>query len=231
MTLSKDEMNIDDLAVKAQNGDIEAYEQLFKNTSWIIYKLAKQYGLNREDYEDLVSLGLVLFSETLETFNRKCAFKARLYSVCKDRFINYSVRKQHYLVKVPMPLADLCSRLAKFKRRFREATDEECIEFLGVTEEIYKRVKAVECAKNSICCDGLKESVSGRNTEYEAINNVMTNQAIKESGLTKKEADVIQMLYFCDLPAIEISKILGISRMQVYNRKNEALKKMRKRLM
>ena len=237
MTLSKDEMNIDDLAAKAQNGDIEAYTLLFKGAKGVMYKLARKYSLNEDTYEDLVSLGLVLFCETLKKFDSsKGKFTTRLWDICRYRFISHSVRNQQYSVKVPTYLTELAVKLRRFKsefskKEFREPTDEECIGFLGVTEKRYKNVKNVECTKEKICLDKVVWGISGNTTETEAINKIMISTAINESNLTSRENEVIQALYFYGFSVVELSTILGISRTRIYELKDKALKKMRKRLM
>lgn len=59
----------------------------------------------------------------------------------------------------------------------------------------------------------------------------MISTAINESNLTSRENEVIQALYFYGFSVVELSTILGISRTRIYELKDKALKKMRKRLM
>lgn len=221
---------MEELALRAQNGDADAYTQLFKDNERIIYKMARKHSLNKENYEDLVSLGLVIFCETLKKFDpTKCKFSTRLWNVCGYRFITYSIRRQN-LVKIPAHLAELFAKLSKFKsefykNEFRNPTDDDCIEFLKVTKKMYMDIKSVKSVKEIVDFDEIPHGISNNRTEDEAINNVMTSRAL--SVLTKQEKRVIQGIYFYEIPITELSKILGISRARIYELKNKALKKMR----
>ena len=220
-----------ELALKAQSGDSDAYTQLFKDTERIIYKVARNYSIDEENYEDLVSLGLVIFCETLEKFDAtKGKFSTMLWNICKYRFLTYLVRRQQYLAKVPAHLAELSTKLSKFKNEFakkelRYPTDKECIEFLKVTKNMYMNIKSVESAKEKVGFDKVSYGISGNTTEAESINNIMVSQAL--SALTKRENQVIRAIYLYELPVTELSKILGISRARIYELRNKALKKMR----
>ena len=226
---------MEDLALMAQQGDMQAYSQLYTDHKGMVYKFVRKYSLGLEGYEDLYSLGLVLFCEAVEKYDpNKGKFITVLGNNLEFGFRTYKNRKKDYAVSIPPTWAEESSKLNTWVKEFsvkegRFPTDEESMEFLNVDRQRYKDIRNVLKQYKTTDVSELLTVKSFDNTEKKATDKVFVEQLIY-TCLTDKEKEIIKLLFFDDMTHLEAAKLLGVSSSAIRNSKQRALLKMRKEL-
>lgn len=226
---------MEDLALLAQQGDMQAYSQLYTDHEKMIYKFVRKYSLGLEGYEDLCSLGLVLFCEAVEKYDpNKGKFTTVLGNNLEFGFRTYKNRKKDFAVSIPPTWAERSSKLNSWVKEFsvkegRFPTDEESMKFLNVDEQRYRDIRSVLKQDKTADVSELLYIKSFEDTEGNATDKVFVEQLIY-TCLTDKEKEIIKLLFFDDMTHLEAAKMLGVSSSAIRNRKQRALLKMRKEL-
>ncbi|MBN2163724.1 MAG: sigma-70 family RNA polymerase sigma factor [Pontiellaceae bacterium] len=83
----------DDLVLKAQQGDVHAFDQLVKRYHGKIYALTYNMTSNREDAEDLTQDIFVKAYQALPRFKGKSSFYTWLYRIAVNKTINYRKKR------------------------------------------------------------------------------------------------------------------------------------------
>ena len=94
----------------AQQGDIEAYEQLVERYHARIYSLTYQMTSNREDAEDLTQEIFIKALQALPKFKGKSSFYTWLYRIGINKTINYRKKRNR---RRPLSLDSLEEEKAK----------------------------------------------------------------------------------------------------------------------
>ena len=82
-----------ELVLKAQRGDVPAFEELVERYHGKIYGLTYNMTSNREDAEDLTQEVFVKAFEALPRFKRKSSFYTWLYRIAVNKTINYRKKR------------------------------------------------------------------------------------------------------------------------------------------
>jgi len=82
-----------DLVLKAQQGDIPAFEELVERYHGKIYGLTYNMTSNREDAEDLTQDVFVKAFEALPRFKGKSSFYTWIYRIAVNKTINYRKKR------------------------------------------------------------------------------------------------------------------------------------------
>ena len=226
---------MEDLALMAQQGDMQAYSQLYTDHERMIYKFVRKYSLGLESYEDLYSLGLVLFCEAVEKYDpNKGKFTTVLGSNLEFGFRGYKNRKKDYAVSIPPTWAERSSKLNSWVKEFsvkegRFPTDEESMKFLNVDEQRYRDIRSVLKQDKTVDVSELLTVKAFDDTEGNATDKVFVNQLMNKY-LNENEKKTIKLLFFDDMTHSEAAEVLGVSSSLIRNRKQRALHKMRKGL-
>ncbi|WP_372806349.1 RNA polymerase sigma factor [Pontiella sp.] len=83
----------DELVLKAQRGDVHAFDQLVERYHGKIYGLTYNMTSNREDAEDLTQDVFVKAFEALPRFRGKSSFYTWLYRIAVNKTINYRKKR------------------------------------------------------------------------------------------------------------------------------------------
>ncbi|VGO17373.1 ECF RNA polymerase sigma-E factor [Pontiella desulfatans] len=83
----------DELVLKAQQGDVHAFDQLVERYHSKIYGLTYNMCSNREDAEDLTQEVFVKAFEALPRFRGKSSFYTWLYRIAVNKTINYRKKR------------------------------------------------------------------------------------------------------------------------------------------
>lgn len=226
---------MEDLALLAQQGDMQAYSQLYTDHERMIYKFVRKYSLGLEGYEDLCSLGLVLFCEAVEKYDpNKGKFITILGNNLEFGFRTYKSRKKDFAVSIPPTWAERSSKLNSWVKEFsvkegRFPTDEESMKFLNVDEQRYKDIRSILKQDKTVDISELLSIKAFDDTEGKVTNKVFVNQIMNEY-LNENERKTIKLLFFDDMTNSEAAEVLGVKTSSIRSRKQSAINKMRKGL-
>ncbi|AAC07229.1 sigma-70 family RNA polymerase sigma factor [Aquifex aeolicus] len=195
------------------------------------------------DIRDLISygvIGLIKAVDNLSTENPKRAeayiklrIKGAIYDYLRSLdFGSRQVREKERRIK---------EVVEKLKEKLgREPTDEEVAKELGIsTEELFKTldkinfsyILSLEEVFRDFARDYSELIPSSTNVEEEVIKRELTEK-VKEavSKLPEREKLVIQLIFYEELPAKEVAKILETSVSRVSQLKAKALERLREML-
>ncbi len=81
--------------IKYHNGDISARDKLIKHNLRLVAHVAKKFGANQQDTEDLISIGTIGLIKAVQTFDYQKKTKFATYAgKCVENEILMSLRKQ-----------------------------------------------------------------------------------------------------------------------------------------
>ncbi len=93
------------IILRAQEGDLQAFEELIKPYQARVFNLAYHIAGNHTDAEDLFQDAFLRVYQNIQQFRFNSSFSTWLYSVCKNTFINEIKRKQR-IKKKEIPFQD-----------------------------------------------------------------------------------------------------------------------------
>jgi RNA polymerase sigma-70 factor (ECF subfamily) len=83
----------DELVLKAQQGDVHAFDELLERYHGKIYGLTYNMTSNREDAEDLTQEVFIKAFQALPRFKGKSSFYTWLYRIAVNKTINYRKKR------------------------------------------------------------------------------------------------------------------------------------------
>ena len=130
-----------ELAMRAKEGDEEAFEALVKANLRFVVSVAKQYQGHGMDLPDLINEGNEGLLKAAAKFDPTRGFKFISYAVWWIRqSILQGLSEDSRMVRLPLNRLGDINRLSKIRESFiqdneREPTDEELSEFIGLSPE------------------------------------------------------------------------------------------------
>lgn len=107
----------DDILTKASQGDLEAFEVLYKSTAGFVYNVALRIVNNREDAQEVTQEVFLIIYQKLKSFRFESSFKTWIYRIT----VNYSI--------------NFAKKASKMKRKMTEYDD------TSVTETVLNNVQ------------------------------------------------------------------------------------------
>ncbi len=223
----------------ARAGDNDACERLLIDNSGLIWSVARRYYGRGVDPEDLYQLGCLGFLKAVRGFDPAYGTQFSTYAVPKiageirrflrdDGAVKISRGVKERALDLRLKRQELCQRLG------REPTVSELAGAAGLEVE---DVAAAETAALSVASlqeetgeDGLSlETVLGDDgIEDQLIERLTLRQAIDE--LPERERMVIFLRYYKNLTQDRVSRVLGVSQVQVSRIERRAVQRLREAL-
>jgi RNA polymerase sigma factor for flagellar operon FliA len=214
------------------------YLPLVKSIAYRIYK----HLPDAVDLNDLIGYGILAVVEALpkldESKNPETYLRLRIKGAMYDYlrsldFGSKSLRKKEKEIKAK--LDELTSQLG------REPTDEELIKALGYKpDEFYSDLQKISTSYLLSLDDLFKEGRSyeevfsssvEENPEEHAIKQDLREKILKAiEDLDQRERLVLQLIFYEEIPAKEVAKLLKVSTARVSQIKESALSKLREKL-
>jgi RNA polymerase sigma factor for flagellar operon FliA len=214
------------------------YLPLVKSIAYRIYK----HLPDAVDLNDLIGYGILAVVEALpkldESKNPEAYLRLRIKGAMYDYlrsldFGSKSLRRREKEIKAK--LEELTSQLG------REPTDEELIKALGYKpEEFYSDLQKISASHLLSLDDLFKEGRSyeevfsssvEENPEEKAIKQNLREKILKAiEDLDHREKLVLQLIFYEEIPAKEVAKLLKVSTARVSQIKESALSKLREKL-
>ena len=225
-----------ELIKRAQSGEQEARETLVRENTGLIWSVAKRFTGRGTEIEDLYQLGCLGFLKAVDGFDTEFGTQFSTYAVPK---ISGEIRRflrDDGAVKVSRNLKEQAVCIKTVRNHLtsalgREPTLSEISRQCGLTpEEIATAENATACVESinrEIGEDGfsLECILTDDTTEEKLLARISLEQAI--TMLSEREALVIKLRYYHDLTQDRVSKVLGVSQVQVSRIEKKALQKLR----
>lgn len=227
----------------AQNGDLKKMNDLVKNNLPLVYSITKRFSDRGYEIEDLNQIGTIGLIKAIKKFDTTYNVKLSTYSVPYilgeiKRFI-----RDDGSIKVSRSIKETALKINQIKREYmnknnKEISIEEISTILKISKEeiavaidatsnnvvtsIYEPIKGNE----KICMADMIQSE--KNEESEITNKLAIQKLIEE--LPNREKEIIRLRYFNGNTQMQVSKLLGISQVQVSRIEKRLLLQMREKI-
>lgn len=88
-----------DVLIKAQKGDIEAFEKIYRVASNYVYNLAFRITGNNEEAEEITQEVFLKIYSNLKYFQFRCAIKTWIYRITVNAAINASKKRSREIAR------------------------------------------------------------------------------------------------------------------------------------
>ena len=229
----------EELIQRAQSGDTSAMEILVEENTGLIWAVTRRFLGRGVEADDLYQLGSLGFLKAVEGFDLSYGTQFSTYAVPK---ISGEIRRflrDDGTVKVSRSLKEQASAIRVVRNQLttalgRDPTIAEISRQTGFSPEEIAMAETATAATESIQRETGEEGFSLENvltdTESEEImvEKIALRQAI--SALPEREATVIKLRFFHGLTQQRVSRVLGVSQVQVSRIEKKAIQRLREML-
>ena len=226
--------------LKAQNGDKDEMAILVEKNQGLIWNIAKRFFGRGYDKEDIYQIGCLGFIKAIRRFDSSYDVKLSTYAV---PYILGEIKKflrDDGPVKVSRSLKELNTKINELKNEYiKKGVDLNILEIAKILripkEEIAMAIESgnsVESIERNLFENNdynISDTLSSNIDEATLISNKITVRAMI-ANLTDKEKEIIMLRFYKDKTQTEVSKILGISQVQVSRIEKRILSRMKKQL-
>ena len=226
--------------LKAQNGDKDEMAILVEKNQGLIWNIAKRFFGRGYDKEDIYQIGCLGFIKAIRRFDSSYDVKLSTYAV---PYILGEIKKflrDDGPVKVSRSLKELNTKINELKNEYiKKGVDLNILEIAKILripkEEIAMEIESgnsVESIERNLFENNdynISDTLSSNIDEATLISNKITVRALI-ANLTDKEKEIIMLRFYKDKTQTEVSKILGISQVQVSRIEKRILSRMKQQL-
>lgn len=227
----------------AKEGDQDAKEQLITNNLGLVWAVARRFIGRGHDLEDLYQVGCIGLMKCIDKFDLSYDVKFSTYAVPMISGEIKRFLRDDGIVKVSRTLKETAYKVKRMREEIVNRTGveprlEEISQLLEIdVEEIVASLEAnieVESIHKTIYeNDGnsiyLIDKLAAEEDEKDSvINNMLIEDLLK--NLDETEAQIIRLRYFENKTQTEISKVIGVSQVQISRMEKKILLKMRQQL-
>ena len=226
----------EELIARCQAGDSEAKETLIVENSGLIWSVARRFLGRGTEADDVYQLACLGFLKAVEGFDLEYGTQFSTYAVPK---ISGEIRRflrDDGAVKVSRSIKEQAATIKSARNRLtinlgREPTVSEIAEQTGFSlEEIAMAESATASVESIHQVTGdegftLESVLTDTQSEEVLLEQLALHQAIEK--LPEREAMVINLRYFHGLTQQRVSKVLGVSQVQVSRIEKRVLEKLR----
>ena len=230
--------------VKAQNGDKDELAKLVEENQGLIWNIAKRFIGRGYDKEDIYQIGNMGLIKAIRKFDTEFEVQLSTYAV---PYIMGEIKRflrDDGPIKVSRSLKELYIKIIELQKEYEKKGEEisllELSKILKVPKE--EIVLAMESAKKTESLDESFYKDSKNDTKISVIERVSTN--IDEANmvvdkiainriidnLSEREKQIILLRFYKDKTQVQVSRILGISQVQVSRLEKKILKNMKEEL-
>lgn len=236
---SDDNINL----VRLSKSDKNAFENLLKINSGLIWSIVKKFANRGYELEDLYQIGCIGFVKAVQKFDESYNVKLSTYAVPIiigeiKRFL-----RDDGLIKISRSLKELANKAFYTKEKLgielnREPTINEIAEKLNVSPE-----EIVMAFESTATTESLYDNITHNEDDSKLLIDKICEDDINEfciedklalrviiNNLKHREKQIIFLRYFKDMTQTQVANILGISQVQVSRIEKKILQKIRKEL-
>lgn len=230
---------------RAQNGSKEDMTKLIEDNNGLIWSIVRRFSGRGYDIEDLYQIGSIGFIKAIQRFDT--SFEVRLSTYAVPYILGEIKRyiRDDGPIKVSRSIKELNVKILELQKEYfnkygRDITLEEISkEFKISKEEITmamdstRPVDSIESAKykdnkTDKTVSILEQISTGKDEQTEITNRITIKKLIGE--LEDKEKEIIMLRYYKQKTQMQVSKILGITQVQVSRIERKVLEKMKRKL-
>lgn len=230
---------------RAQNGNQEDMTKLIIDNNGLIWSIVRRFSGRGYDIEDLYQIGSIGFIKAIQRFDTSFEVKLSTYAV---PYILGEIKR--YLrddgpIKVSRSIKELNVKILEIQKEYnnkygRDITLEEISKELKISKEeitmALESTKPVDSIENAQYRDNktdktisiLEKISTGKDEQTEIANRLTIKNLINE--LDEKEKEIIMLRYYSQKTQMQVSKILGITQVQVSRIERKILDNMKKKL-
>ena len=229
----------------AQNGSKEDMTKLIEDNNGLIWSIVRRFSGRGYEVEDLYQIGSIGFIKAIQRFDT--SFEVRLSTYAVPYILGEIKRyiRDDGPIKVSRSIKELNIKILELQKEYfnkygRDITLEEISKELRVSKEEItmaldstRPVDSIEDAKytdskTDKTVSILEQISTGRDEQTEITNRIAIKNLISE--LDDKEKEIIMLRYYKQKTQMQVSKILGITQVQVSRIERKVLEKMRRKL-
>lgn len=224
----------------AKSGDREAGEQLINENSGLIWAVAKRFLGRGAEADDLYQLGCLGFLKAVEGFDPEFGTQFSTYAVPK---ISGEIRRflrDDGAIKVSRGIKERAVTIKSARNHLtsalgREPTILEISSQTGFSPEEIAMAETATATTESIHAEAGEDGFTLENvlTDTESEDAMLEKMSLRQSieTLPEREALVIKLRYFHGLTQQRVSKVLGVSQVQVSRIEKKALGMLREMML
>lgn len=228
-----------ELIAKSQAGDQQASECLLLENTGLIWAVAKRFIGRGTELDDLYQLGCVGFLKAVQGFDLDFGTQFSTYAVPKIAGEIRRFLRDDGAVKVSRGVKERAATIRLERSRLllelgREPTISELSQVTGFTVEQIATADAATAAVESIQQQAGEDGFTLENiltdtiSEETLLDQISLRQAV--DTLQGRESMVIRLRYYHGLTQEKVSRILGVSQVQVSRIEKKALAILRDKL-
>ena len=229
----------------AQNGSQEDMTKLIEDNNGLIWSIVRRFSGRGYDVEDLYQTGCIGFIKAIQRFDT--SFEVRLSTYAVPYILGEIKRyiRDDGPIKVSRSIKELNVKILELQREFlhkygRDISLEEISKELKISKEEIamaldsaRPVDSIEDAKykdnkTDKTVSILEQISTGKDEETEITNRITIKNLINE--LNDKEKEIILLRYYKQKTQMQVSKILGITQVQVSRIERKVLDNMKRKL-
>ncbi len=233
------ETKVDEI-LKAQNKDMGAMTSIIEKNSGLVWSIVKRFVGRGYEAEDLYQIGCLGFIKAIQRYDVNFETKISTYAVPYilgeiKRFI-----RDDGMIKVSRSIKELAIKIRELQNQYKdELTINKMSEMLGVTvEDINLALEAsrpIESINEEAYNEGDKNSVKKIEqieNKKDEMANIVEKIALKDliNGLKDREKQIILLRYYRGKTQTQVSKMLGITQVQVSRIERKVLDYMKDKL-
>ena len=230
---------------RAQSGSKDDMTKLIEDNNGLIWSIVRRFSGRGYDIEDLYQIGSIGFIKAIQRFDT--SFEVRLSTYAVPYILGEIKRyiRDDGPIKVSRSIKELNVKILELQREFlhkygRDISLEEISKELKISKEEIamaldsaRPVDSIEDAKykdnkTDKTVSILEQISTGKDEETEITNRITIKNLINE--LNDNEKEIILLRYYKQKTQMQVSKILGITQVQVSRIERKVLDKMKKRL-
>ena len=230
---------------RAQNGSKEDMTKLIEDNNGLIWSIVRRFSGRGYDIEDLYQIGSIGFIKAIQRFDT--SFEVRLSTYAVPYILGEIKRyiRDDGPIKVSRSIKELNVKISELQKEYfnkygRDITLEEISKELKISKEEITMamdstspVDSIESAKykdnkTDKTVSILEQISTGKDEQTEITNRITIKKLIGE--LEDKEKEIIMLRYYKQKTQMQVSKILGITQVQVSRIERKVLEKMKRKL-
>lgn len=226
------------LLEQAAAGDREAEAQLLEENSGLIWSIARRYYGRGVEADDLYQLACVGFIKAVRGFDAALGNEFSTYAVPKIAGEIRRFLRDDGAVKVGRAVKERAARVRRVQaelegRTGRSPTVSEVAEAAGLTAE-----EVASCEQAEVTVDSFERELSGGGR----LGDLVGDEGIEEraclylslgealGALPERERQVLALRFSRDLTQQQVSRIIGVSQVQVSRIEKRAIAALREKL-
>lgn len=230
---------------KAQNGSKEDMTKLLEDNNGLIWSIVRRFSGRGYEIEDLYQIGSIGFIKAIQRFDTNFEVRLSTYAVPYilgeiKRFI-----RDDGPIKVSRSIKELNVKIVELQKEYfnkhgRDITLDEISRELKISKEeitmALDSTRPVDSIENAKYTDSktdktisiLEQISTGKDEQTEITNRLAIKNLINE--LDDKEKEIIMLRYYKQKTQMQVSKIMGITQVQVSRIERKVLDNMRRKL-